>query len=163
MTLVPRFLAATLALIPLLASCREDDGKGRLVLRAEAAGRLGLRETVFAEIDSSRVPASAREKPARMRDQLGGGRRAVRFYSSPGGEIAILVPTRSVEGEDPHVVMGMRAGADRPATTILHSYEAVQSYCPAEGAMGEDALAVDSTDGCRYVRPVPVPEAVPAP
>ncbi|MBB4634116.1 hypothetical protein [Longimicrobium terrae] len=157
-----RFRAAGLAAVLLLGACRGEP-TGRLVLRADAAATLGLRATAFAGVDSSSVPRAARDQAARVRDALGGGRRAVRFYASDDGEIATLIPARSFEGEDPHVVAGLRTGAADPAKTILYTYDAVESYCPAEGALGAHSVARDSADGCRYFSPVPIPPAAAPP
>ena len=69
-----------------------------------------------------------------------------------------LIPSRSFEGEDPHVVAAIGAGGKPIRTVLIPSYGAIDVYCPAAGAVDPGSLARDSADGCRYIR---LPHATP--
>ncbi len=147
----------------LLAACGRPPPEGELRLRAEAAEKLGVSAPVLPEIHSSAVPRPTRTLAEQMRGLMGGGERAVRYFSADSRTIAVLIPTRSFEGEDPHVVVASHGEGEAAAYPALRTNEAVDRYCPAEGVLGPQAAARDSADGCRYFDPHPLPEPVPPP
>lgn len=130
---------------------------GRLLLRDSAARRLGLGTRELREVDSLRVPLAVRRQADELRGAWGGDSASVvRYYAGAGGQLAVLVPTRSFEGEDPHAVVAFGPDGSALARLALSSYEAVEVYCPASGPTHPGASSRDSTDGCRYFHPVPV-------
>lgn len=135
----------------------------RLVLRDSAAYLLGLQGRILRQVDSLRVPLAARAEANRLRIESGGHvTAAVRWYAGPRDQFAVLVPSRSFEGEDPHVIAAFGHDGAPLTQTVLPSYGAVEVYCPASGRTHADALSHDSTDGCRYFRMV-APRRVPKP
>ena len=107
---------------------------GRLTLRAAAARELGLAERALLEVDSAIVPSSARKQANALRTELEGASAPVRYYSRPGGaSFVALIPSRSFEGTDPHVVAAFAWNQEPKPKLLLRSYEAVEVYCPAAG------------------------------
>jgi hypothetical protein len=127
---------------------------GRLLLRDFAARQLGLRTLEMREVDSLRVPLAVRSQANSLRDSAGGDSASVvRYYAGAGeqlAEIAALVPSRSFEGEDPHIVAGFRPDGSPLSTTAHHTFVAVEVYCPVSSRAPPGGSARDSTDGCRY-------------
>jgi len=138
-------------------TCRPggDRPAGRLVLRVSAARQLGLSGRTFVQVDSLRVPSAVRKQANELRGVLGGDTTAeVRYYVESSGQLAVLIPSRSFEGEDPHVVGGFGIDGTPLARVMLPSFGAAEVYCPASGQTHPQASSRDSTDWCRYFRPI---------
>jgi hypothetical protein len=132
---------------------------GRLRLTDSGARELGLRERMLVQIDSQRVPPMTRTRTNRLRGELGGDTSAVRYYAGRDGRLlAALVPSRSFESQDPHVVVVF--GHDGSPAAGLSTYAAVEVYCPASGPTDPQYSARDSVDGCRYFHPLQPPSLV---
>jgi hypothetical protein len=137
-----------------LGACDADPKpvRGRVLLQPEAARALGTVNGEMVQIDSAAVPRLVRERATRMRQELEGGTNPIRYYPADNGRYVALVPSRSFEGEDPHVIasfdqIGKLIGA-QPA------YTSVQVYCPAEGVTDKFSSSQDGADGCRYFHSV---------
>lgn len=145
-----------------LAACDADSKpvRGSVLLQPEAARALGTVSGEMAQIDSAAVPRVVRQRATLIRQELEGAPNPIRYYPAGNGRYVALVPARSFEGEDPHVIAvfdqtGKLVGAQ-------HTYASVRMYCPAEGVTDPHASSRDAADGCRYfhrVQPATEPGA----
>jgi hypothetical protein len=156
-----RVSVAAVALAVVACGCGPGTPDGRLVLRDAAARELGLTERTLIEVDSSTVPAPARERANSLRAELDGAPVPVRYYSTPASEFVALIPSYSFEDNDPHVVSAFASDGEPNLRLTLRTYQAVEMYCPAPKRTNTAGWWRDSTDGCRYFDPMI--RAIPAP
>jgi len=145
-----RVSVAAVAVAVVACGCGPGTPDGRLVLRDAAARELGLAERTLIEVDSSTVPAPARERANSLRAELDGAPLPVRYYSTPAREFVALIPSSSFERSDPHVVAAFASDGEPSVELMLRTYQAVEMYCPAPERTNTAGWWRDSTDGCRY-------------
>jgi hypothetical protein len=148
------WLAILLTILSAAGSGEYRDASRHLVLNAGGADELGVESGDFPEIDSLRVPMRGRTWVSQLREEVGGASsEPVRFYAAGKGQSIALIPSRSFEGEDPHVLTAIGPNGEPVRRVVIHSFGAIDVYCPGRGRTDSVSSSRDSMDGCRYFSP----------